>query len=297
MAEEYMAKVRAFVAEHAPEFHLHDQEAFLPCSAEWFLHHSSLWYVERNSKDKSRQYREFVAGHGDITPLRLAQEQLRYPPRRLVLELQPHARCGQRAEELDDIPLYVHVKEVENEAGLVEAFEINYCTLYAHNGPYPLGGRWLKGMSPMVGAHDGDWEHFTVRIDSWNGSLQGAWFNSHRPCDGEWVASSRTAAVPGGPPIVYVAKHGHGTYPRPGNVPASVRLCKRPHGVRGPCVAPQEAAAPPLREATRSGTQHLGDPAGPDPCRCGRRQGPCGYPPHPGTQQRMYPAKGPFSTT
>lgn len=39
------------------------------------------------------------------------------------------------------MPLYAHVKEVVNEAGRVEAFEINYCTLYAHNGPYPLGGR------------------------------------------------------------------------------------------------------------------------------------------------------------
>ncbi len=43
---------------------------------------------------------------------------------------------------MSDIPVYVHVKEVEATGGRVEALEINYCTLYAHNGPYPLGGRY-----------------------------------------------------------------------------------------------------------------------------------------------------------
>jgi hypothetical protein len=56
MADEYMEKVRALIADNAPELHLHAEEAFLPCSAEWFLRHCSLWYVEPpNRKDKVRR--------------------------------------------------------------------------------------------------------------------------------------------------------------------------------------------------------------------------------------------------
>ena len=48
------------------------------------------------------------------------------------------------------------VKEVMSKEGKIEAVEINYCTFYAYNGPYSIFG-------VKVGAHDGDWEHFTVR--------------------------------------------------------------------------------------------------------------------------------------
>ena len=62
--------------------------------------------------------------------------------------------------ELDDVPLYVVVKEVLNKEAHVEAVEINYLTFYAFNGPYTIG---VPPFAFEAGAHDGDWEHFTVR--------------------------------------------------------------------------------------------------------------------------------------
>lgn len=62
--------------------------------------------------------------------------------------------------ELDEVPLYVVVKEVLSKEAHVEAVEINYLTFYAFNGPYTIG---LPPFSFEAGAHDGDWEHFTVR--------------------------------------------------------------------------------------------------------------------------------------
>ena len=52
--------------------------------------------------------------------------------------------------------------------GVVEAIEINYLTFYAHNGWYDIGYLGLL----KVGAHDGDWEHLTVRLCSKTGALQ-----------------------------------------------------------------------------------------------------------------------------
>jgi len=63
--------------------------------------------------------------------------------------------------ELDDVPLYVVVKEVLNKEAHVEAVEINYLTFYAFNGPYTIG---VPPFAFEAGAHDGDWEHFTVRF-------------------------------------------------------------------------------------------------------------------------------------
>ena len=61
---------------------------------------------------------------------------------------------------LDEVPLYVVVKEVLSKEAHIEAVEINYLTFYAFNGPYTVG---VPPMSFEAGAHDGDWEHFTVR--------------------------------------------------------------------------------------------------------------------------------------
>ena len=62
--------------------------------------------------------------------------------------------------ELDQVPLYVVVKEVMSKEGILEAVEINYLTFYAFNGPYTIG---ISPLAFEAGAHDGDWEHFTVR--------------------------------------------------------------------------------------------------------------------------------------
>lgn len=80
----------------------------------------------------------------------------------------PKPRCGAKCcagvcplqSELDEMPLYVVVKEVLSKEACVEAVEINYLTFYAFNGPYTIG---LPPFAFEAGAHDGDWEHFTVR--------------------------------------------------------------------------------------------------------------------------------------
>lgn len=52
--------------------------------------------------------------------------------------------------------------------GSAEAIEIQYLTFYAHNGWYDIGYLGLL----KVGAHDGDWEHLTIRISPDTGALQ-----------------------------------------------------------------------------------------------------------------------------
>ena len=57
---------------------------------------------------------------------------------------------------------------------------------------------------------------FLCRLDGQTGALQGVWYNAHRARDGAWLpagVADREAST--GRPRMYVALHGHGTYPRP----------------------------------------------------------------------------------
>ena len=62
------------------------------------------------------------------------------------------------------MPLYVLFKRVQRADGSTCALEITYATFYAFNGPYSIG--CCQPFCFEAGAHDGDWEHFTVRCGS-----------------------------------------------------------------------------------------------------------------------------------
>ena len=102
-------------------------------------------------------------------------------------------------DALHTVPLYVHAKEVCTPEGEVEALEITYITFYAHNGWYALAGfSW----SPRVGAHDGDWEHLTMRLQGPSFTLQ------VRTCTGHTCLSAQDACI-GVCPEAYVRLHLH----------------------------------------------------------------------------------------
>ncbi|DBB03550.1 TPA: hypothetical protein ACH3X3_010893 [Trebouxia sp. C0006] len=95
--------------------------------------------------------------------------------------------------------------------GTVEAIEIDYCTFYAYNGPYTVGCSPL-GLGVKAGAHDGDWEHFTVRLDAQAANMVGCYYNAHRPQDGQWLPADSMPKTATGQPIAFVALGAHGLY-------------------------------------------------------------------------------------
>lgn len=110
----------------------------------------------------------------------------------------------------------------------------SYVTIYAHNGPYRVGGapflqtgahdvrggagsmaacRWLLSWllpsrpallrnipaqpAPTTFCLQGDIEHCTARVDHQTGDLLGFWFNAHRSRDGCWVAAPQVGGSGG----------------------------------------------------------------------------------------------------
>ncbi len=148
--------------------------------------------------DSGRILRDGAITHEDVGSL------LGDPAVELVrLQLSATARLGDRTVHIDDVPIYASVKQIRGDH---EALELTYVTLFPYNGPY-FGG---------IGAHDGDIEHITVRLNG-DGELTGVWYNSHRSVDGMWVAASDVELDrESGRIASYVAASGHGHYPQAG---------------------------------------------------------------------------------
>jgi hypothetical protein len=160
-----------------------------------------------------------LAPRGSLSGSVLLQFQNDYPNHRLWMELDPDARLGQPLGQLNDVPVYAHVKAIlsRQDPNQVEALEITYITLFAYNGDYEV----IPGLI-RTGAHDGDIEHITARVHPQTGDLIAMWYNSHRGRDGQWVPASQ---VPNSSSVnnttrhaAYIAKHGHGNYPSVGTI-------------------------------------------------------------------------------
>ena len=186
----------ALLARHAPCFYL-PSERFdpyaVPCSFDHFLSTSTV-----RCAGSGRLLRDGVTSHEDVGSL------LRDPAVELIrLDLSVPGRLGDRTVPMDDVPIYASVKAIHGEPN---AWELTYVTLFAYNGPY-FGG---------IGAHDGDIEHLTVRVDG-AGLTTGVWYNSHRSVDGMWVAAPDIDLdTESGRIASYVAASGHGHYPSTG---------------------------------------------------------------------------------
>jgi hypothetical protein len=208
------------IARHLPDFYLHHDDQYLPCSAEFFMQHCELQGVPHNSddnRDNGNNPLVTFATRGSLTGAILVQFQDEYPEHRLWMQLDPEARRGQPLNQLQDVPVYAHCKAIisKTSPNHIEALEVTYITLFAYNGDYEVIPVLMRG----VGAHDGDIEHITARVNPKTGDLIAMWYNAHRCRDGQWVpaadvpksnTSNRHAA--------YIAKHGHGNYPSVGTV-------------------------------------------------------------------------------
>ena len=72
-----------------------------------------------------------LALQGSVTPAAMLEAQARYPGLPLALRLDPGARHGPPPEQLDEQPVYAHVKAVHapGDEDAVEAVEITYVTI------------------------------------------------------------------------------------------------------------------------------------------------------------------------
>ena len=274
------ARLAALVAAWAPILRLHPGDAYHPCSGPWFAARSVL--LDRTGGRVLAPLGK-ASVKGAVAAAAAAAAATPADPvgaaRAVRLALDVTARHGQPLAELDaGVPLYVRAQLAIPAAACGDGgdgdgdpwgpggrptLEVAYVALYAYNGPYhPLGEGW--GL-PALGAHDGDLERLTLRLDAETGELLGAWYNAHRPRDGAWAGAGEVEVDPAsGRPVAYVARHGHGTYPTPGIHARAWGLANDHCSAAGPAWAPGRAVL--MAAARGDGGLHPppGGPAAPE---------------------------------
>lgn len=109
---------------------------------------------------------------------------------------------------------------------------LQYFPFYGYNGWYPLSILGVTLKKNLTGAHWGDIEHITVRLNRARTAIESIFFAAHGGDDGMRLegASLQYLEREGVRPVVYSAVNGHGSYPRAG---AWVRLATAGTDVTG----------------------------------------------------------------
>jgi hypothetical protein len=186
-------------AQFLPVLHLHPDDPYRPSTVSWVLPRAELRY-EGNSNP--------ILKKGEITETNLQQQTsggessgggdkvtkfyLDYPD--------DSERDITRRGNLEEFSCYVHVTRRN------DPMEIQYWFYYPYNG----------SIAPVLDiAHEGDWEHITVRLKPDRSAIDKIYYSAHDEQHSWWVDAAGHV-TPEGRPIVYSAKHTHGSYPSPG---------------------------------------------------------------------------------
>jgi len=198
----------AAIAANAPILRYHPNEQYLPSSVEWMLERSFLCQP---------------ASQVQATPDNLPST-LGAPDDHLFwLQLKDDAS---RSGSVANAVAYVQAKPVPGQG----ATDLSFWFCFPYNGPatahlFPLADR--LSLAP-VGAHGGDWETITLRIDNGAKALKRVYLAQH--AGGEWIDDLARFARENGRIIIYCSQNAHAHYSAAGDNPSERRTQSSPFG-------------------------------------------------------------------
>lgn len=199
----------------APEVHLHPDDSYRPASVNWYLDRTRLRLQKRLRRDLHALERGEVTRGTLPLPSVAGQSARGSACSDFFLQIpNDGAELDVRGGALGSAECYVHVRPVLGDDAF---FDIQYWFFYAYNGA-----------ADHHIAHEGDWEHVTVRVtNDAHPAVNRTYFGAHSPGDGGWRTASGAAAdgdvsggfswSSGGRPIVFSTNGSHASYPFPGD--------------------------------------------------------------------------------
>jgi len=134
---------------------------------------------------------------------------------------------------VDKAPYYVHIRRAPDRD---DQWDIQYIFFYPYNGKLGLQKKGIKDLanfidnvvgSGLLGNHEADFEHITVRVNDAADTIEKIYFSAHYH-EGAWyyrkepgytdgfMLESRQGENQATHPIVFSAKNSHASYPTPG---------------------------------------------------------------------------------
>ncbi|GJZ63062.1 putative vacuolar protein sorting-associated protein 62 [Tanacetum coccineum] len=190
-------QIKTMIDAYAPLVYFHPDEEYFPSSVLWFFNNGAEitqvggihWPVLNDG--------ELLPDYGTLDDA--------------YLDLPPDQANKEKAKRgfLHDAKAYVHVKQA-----LGGTFTDLAIWLY-----YPFNGAGKVQVGPFtiklsqIGEHVSDWEHITIRIDNFRGTLKSVYLSQH--AKGKWFTPREFEFVRTRP-VVYASLHGHTHYNSPG---------------------------------------------------------------------------------
>jgi len=190
--------INIILVKNKPIIYFYKDEQYFPCNADFFVKKSNL--IKDNKIIDT-----------NITQTKLYNLSKKYTESELnEMFIQPvdeNVKYGYRYN-FNDSPLYYYTKE-DN-----EKIYIYFFLFYGYNGSYNI--LYID----ETGQHYNDVEHFTYEIDIKTQKLERIFFSNHGKKDGIWknIKDVEMDKTEKDRPVLYVAKNGHGFYPKSGSI-------------------------------------------------------------------------------
>lgn len=193
-----LRQVEAIFKTYAPYIYFHPKEIYLPSSVNWYFSNGALLYTKGEESKPVP-----IEPDGSNLPQGGSNDGAYW----LDLPIDEQARERVKKGDLQTAEAYIHIKPV-----LGATFtDIQVWLFYPFNGPATAKIGILKKISlGKIGEHVGDWEHLTLRISNFDGTLYKVYFSEHS--GGRWVDSSALEFQNGNKFVGYSSLNGHASY-------------------------------------------------------------------------------------
>ncbi|KAJ3693132.1 hypothetical protein LUZ60_012227 [Juncus effusus] len=194
-------QIHALIQNYGPTVFFHPKETFLPSSVSWFFQNGATLH----KKGESNPAGELINSDGSNLPQN-GQNDGQFWIDLPTDKSKNYVKFG----NLQSAELYCHVKP--NFGGFFT--DIAMWVFCPFNGPGTVKIGTVNIPIGKIGQHVGDWEHFTLRVNNFNGELWSVYYSQHS--GGIWVDTSELEFYSGNKAAVYSSKNGHASFPYSG---------------------------------------------------------------------------------
>ncbi|GKB47059.1 vacuolar protein sorting-associated protein 62 [Tanacetum coccineum] len=198
-----LAQIEGLIQKYSPIIYFHPDEKYLPASVKWYFQNGALLYQKGQETTPSP-----IEPDGSNLPQGGSDDGSYW----LDLPNDDSAKEKVKKGDLDNANAYFHVKPMFG----ATFTDIAIWVFYQFNGPARAKLEFINVSLGKIGQHVGDWEHLTLRVSNFDGSLKCVYFSEHS--GGTLLDASQIEFEKGNKPVAYASLNGHAFYSKPGLV-------------------------------------------------------------------------------